>query len=106
VQLQELEARITKLTDELDIALYKIQDGQKMVTEMRLKTEVADSTNTGLMSEKEHLTKELKETRLLYRRYEEKCSSLMKELENVNTEYQELKRNNIGYFEATKNREA
>jgi len=82
-----LEAHISKITDELDIALYKIQDNQKMLTEMRLKTEVSDSTNTGLMSEKQHLTSELKETRLLYRRYEEKCTSLMKELEDINAEY-------------------
>jgi len=42
---------------------YKIQESQKVATEMKLKSDVLISTNEGLASEKEHLNNELKETR-------------------------------------------
>lgn len=48
------------------------------MTEIKLKSEVLVSTNDGLLSEKEHLTLELKETRTLQKNYEEKCSELIK----------------------------
>ena len=57
------------------------------------------------MSEKSHLTSELKETRDLYKTYEGKCSENVDELNRVNSEYQELKRNMISYDEQTKLRE-
>jgi hypothetical protein len=44
---------------------YKLQEQQKEITEMKLKSDVLTSTNDGLKSEKEHLTIELKETREL-----------------------------------------
>ena len=47
---------------------------------MKLKTDVLVSTNDGLMSDKSHLTTELKETRDLQRTYEKKCNELMSEL--------------------------
>ena len=47
---------------------------------MRLKTDVLQSPNDGLMSEKSHLTTELKEPRDLSKSYEAKTSSLMEEL--------------------------
>ena len=72
---------------------------------MRLKSDVLTSTNDGLMSEKSHLTSELKETRDLYKTYEGKCSENVDELNRVNSEYQELKRNMISYDEQTKLRE-
>lgn len=82
-QLTEFETRLSKSQDELDLAQYKLQDQQKDLTEMRLKTDVLQSTNDGLMSEKSHLTTELKETRDLSKSYEAKTSSLMEELTNT-----------------------
>lgn len=79
-QIQEFEHRIIKLQDELDISAYKSQDQQKEVTEMRLKTDVLTSTNDGLVSDKSHLTSELREIRVIQRAYEDKCITLMSEL--------------------------
>ena len=50
---------------------------------MRLKTDVLQSTNDGLMSEKSHLITELKETRDLSKSYETKTSELMEQLTNT-----------------------
>ena len=72
---------------------------------MKLKTDVLVSTNDGLMSDKSHLTTELKETRDLQRTYEKKCNELMTELTHTTSEYQELKRNMIGYNQMTQERE-
>ena len=83
------------------MAQYKLQDQQKDMTEMKLKTDVLVSTNDGLMSDKSHLTTELKETRDLQRTYEKKCNELMTELTHTTSEYQELKRNMIGYNQMT-----
>jgi len=69
---------------------------------MRLKTDVLTSTNDGLMSEKKHLITELRETRMLYKTYEAKCSETMLELHNTNSGYQELKRNMISHDEETR----
>ena len=59
----EFEARTSKTLDELDLVKYKLQDQQKELTEMKLKTDVLTSTNDGLTSERAHLSAELKETR-------------------------------------------
>lgn len=75
------------------------------MTEMRLKTDVLQSTNDGLMSEKSHLTTELKETRDLSRSYESKTSELMEELTQTTQDFQELKRNTISFNEMTRVRE-
>ena len=72
---------------------------------MRLKTDVLQSTNDGLVSEKSHLTTELKETRDLSKSYEAKTSSLMEELTNTTQDFQELKRNTISFNEMTRVRE-
>ena len=72
---------------------------------MRLKSDVLVGTNDGLMSEKAHLTNELKECKHLYHTYEQKCNDLMKELHQTTTEYQALKRSMLGYDEETKHRE-
>jgi chromosome segregation ATPase len=64
-QLRDFEARYTMTLDNLDNAKYKIQDMQKDLTEMKLKTDVLTSTNDGLANEKQHLVIELKETREL-----------------------------------------
>lgn len=71
-QLKEVETRLVKSNDELDLVKYKLQDMQKDVTEMKLKSDVLTSTNDGLKNEKEHLVIELKETRELQKSYEEK----------------------------------
>jgi chromosome segregation ATPase len=63
------------------------------------------STNNGLVTEKAHLVTELRETRDLYKTYEQKCSDLMKELHNVNASFQELKRANISHDENMKQRD-
>jgi hypothetical protein len=54
---------------------------------MKLTTETLKGANQGLVHEKKHLTKELKETRVLYRTYEEKCAEIMNELNAINGEY-------------------
>ena len=58
-QLQEFEKRNSKTLDELDLVKYKLQEQQKDMTEMKLKTDVLTSTNDGLTAEKDHLTVEL-----------------------------------------------
>jgi chromosome segregation ATPase len=72
------------------------------MTEMKLTKDVLTGANDGLMHEKKHLTTELKETRVLYRTYETKCTSIMNELNAINSEYQELKRNTISHDETNK----
>jgi hypothetical protein len=57
------------------------------MTEMRLRTDVLQSTNDGLISEKSHLTTELKETRDLSKSYESKTSELMEELTKTTQEF-------------------
>ena len=69
---------------------------------MKLTKDVLTGANDGLMHEKKHLTTELKETRVLYRTYETKCTSIMNELNAINSEYQELKRNTISHDETNK----
>lgn len=54
---------------------------------MRLKTDVLTSTNDGLLSEKSHLSVELRETRLLAKSYEAKSSELMESLTGTTTEF-------------------
>ena len=54
---------------------------------MRLKTDVLQSTNDGLTSEKSHLTTELKETRELSKSYEAKTSQLMEELTQTTQDF-------------------
>jgi len=62
--------RIEKTQDELDLSIYKLQDQQKDLTELKLKSDVLVSTNNGLISEKAHIFNELKATRELYKTYE------------------------------------
>ena len=70
-----------------------------------MKTDVLTSTNDGLLSEKTHLTVELKETRALAKSYEAKTNELMASLSATTTEYQSLKRGMISYDEMTRVRE-
>jgi len=65
---------------------YRVQDAQKENTEMKLKMDVFQSTNDGLVSEKKHLTLELKETKELLHIYEEKTKQLMEDLQNTTGE--------------------
>jgi chromosome segregation ATPase len=104
-QLGEFDSRLQKSQDELDLVQYKLQEQQKEMTEMRLKTDVLTSTNDGLLSEKTHLTVELKETRALAKSYEAKTNELMDGLSSVTTEYQALKRGMISHDEMTRVRE-
>lgn len=75
------------------------------MTEMKLKTDVLTSTNDGLSSEKEHLTVELKETRELQKSYEKKCGELIVQLNEVQKEYQDIRKKMIGHDELAKERE-
>ena len=81
---------------------YKLQDQMKEMSGMQLKTDVLVSTNDGLMSEKQHMTMELKETRELAKSYEAKSNELMMSLTTTTTEYQELKRDMITFDEMTR----
>lgn len=68
--MKEFEVRTTRTMDELDLTKYKLQDLQKNITELKLKSDTLVSTNDGLSTEKEHLTIELRETRILQKSYE------------------------------------
>lgn len=72
---------------------------------MKLKTDVLTSTNDGLSSEKQHLTVELKETRELQKSYEKKCGELIVQLNEVQKEYQDIRKKMIGHDELAKERE-
>ena len=50
------------------------------MTEMKLKTDVLVSTNDSLVTDKGHLTGELKDIRNIMRSYEAKSNSLLAEL--------------------------
>lgn len=104
-QIVDFDDRVKKSQDDIDLAQYKLQEQQKDITEMKLKTDILTTTNDSLMSEKSHLTTELKETRQLQRTYESKCSELMQQLQVVTNEYQDVKRSMISYNEMTKERE-
>lgn len=104
-QMLDLEKKVESITDERDLATYKLQEQQKDLTELKLKSEVLASTNNALVSEKQHLVMELKQTRELYKTYELKCSELMAELHNVTQDFQELKRNMIQHDEHLKQRD-
>ena len=85
-QLKENDIRTQQIQDSLDLFRYKVQDAQKENTEMKLKMDVFQSTCDGLMSEKKHLTLELKETKELLHIYEEKTKTLMEDLQNTTGE--------------------
>lgn len=104
-QIVDFDDRVKKSQDDIDLAQYKLQEQQKDITEMKLKTDILTTTNDSLMSEKSHLTTELKETRQLQRTYESKCSELMQQLQVITNEYQDVKRSMISYNEMTKERE-
>jgi hypothetical protein len=53
------------LTDDLDQARFKTQEAAKINTELKLTIDVLTSTKQGLLSEKKHLSLELKETKEL-----------------------------------------
>ena len=104
-QLKENDIRTQQIQDSLDLFRYKVQDAQKENTEMKLKMDVFQSTCDGLMSEKKHLTLELKETKELQHIYEEKTKQLMEDLQNTTGELQMNKREMIGFNEVNRERE-
>ena len=65
---------------------YDMQNVQKENTEMKLKVDVLQSTNDGLVSEKKHLTLEVRETKQLLHTYEEKTKTLLEDLQNTTGE--------------------
>ena len=86
-QLKEFEDRNARTMDDLDLCKYKLQEQQKDLTDLRLKSDVLRSTNDGLKSEKDHLTIELRETRILQKSYETKTNELMAELSTITAEF-------------------
>ena len=104
-QLADNERRNGQILDECDLLKYKIQESQKLETEMKLKADVLSSTNEGLMKEKEHLTNELKETRTLMKGYEKKVGELILELNQTNCDFQAAKKSMISHEELQKERQ-
>jgi len=70
-----------------------------------LRLEVVQSEQEGLKGEKQHLELELQETKQLQSIYEKKCASLLEELNSVNQDFQESKREIIGFNEVKRERE-
>ena len=60
---------------------------------------------TGLRNEKQHLASELTQTKDLQKVYEKKCGTLITEINKLNIEFQESKREIIGFGEIQKERE-
>jgi hypothetical protein len=54
---------------------------------------------TGLRNEKQHLASELTQTKDLQKVYEKKCGTLITEINKLNIEFQESKREIIGFGE-------
>jgi chromosome segregation ATPase len=104
-QVEDYEQRYSRTQDELDLTKYKLQESMKDVTELRLKIDVNESSIEGFRNEKTHLELELKETKELQKIYEVKCGKLMLEVNKVNLEFQESKREIIGFGEIQKERE-
>lgn len=104
-QVNEYEHRYSKTQDELDLTKYKLQEAFKDITELKLKLDVLETVIEGLKNEKTHIVLELKETKDLQKIYENKCASLMKEINKVSVEFQESKREIIGFGEIQKERE-
>jgi hypothetical protein len=75
------------------------------MSEMKLKTDILASTNTGLASEKEHLMYELRQTKQLLKTYEVKYDEVSKNFDKTTEEYQELKKNMISFNEVTRARD-
>lgn len=75
------------------------------MTELKLRIDVLDSQLSGLRNEKQHLQLELKETKELQKIYEVKCGELMAEINKINVDYQESKREIIGFGEIQKERD-
>jgi chromosome segregation ATPase len=104
-QLSELDQRLHKTMAELDAMHSRLQEQQKDMTEMKLKTDILTSTNTNLESEKNHLIAELKETRALQRTFEAKTEELAKDLEQTTDGFHELKKNMISFNEVTRSKD-
>ena len=68
----------------------------KDLTELKLKIDVYESQVTGLRNEKQHLASELTQTKDLQKVYEKKCGTLITEINKLNIEFQESKREIIG----------
>ena len=95
-----------QLQDNLDLFRYRVQDGQKEITELTLKMDVVQAANDGLVSEKKHLKLELKETKELLHVYEGKNKTLLEDLQNTTAELQTTKRDMITFTEINAEREA
>jgi chromosome segregation ATPase len=103
--VQDLEQKFTTAQDELDITKYKLQEMNKDLTELKLKIDVYESQVTGLRNEKQHLASELTQTKDLQKVYEKNCGTLITEINKLNIEFQESKREIIGFGEIQKERE-
>ena len=66
---------------------------------MKLRVDMHESTIEGLRNERQHLQYELRETKALLDVYETKTAALMADLNRVNLEFQDSKREIIGFNE-------
>lgn len=94
-----------KLVSDFDDLRYKHSEMQKEMSESKLQAEVLKSVNDSLTAEKDHLTLELKETRDLEKSYETKCGELIKQLNEVESDYQRVRKTMTGHEELRKERE-
>ena len=104
-QLKENDQKKQQIQDALDLINYKVAETEKQNTDMKLKMDVYISQVDGLISEKKHLTLELKETKELLQIYEGKTKQLMNDLQSTTGELQQNKRAMIGFDEVNKERE-
>lgn len=81
----------------MDQARFKMQEGLKEVTELKLRIDVQESTIEGLKAEKQHNRLELKETRELLVIFEKKAETLTTELHTVTADLNKNRRLMITY---------
>jgi chromosome segregation ATPase len=96
-QLRDVEARCSRAVEESEAQRKRLHELNKELTELKLKVDVQLSQIDGHKAEIAHLNLELRETKDLYKIYEDKCDSLIKQLTEVNAELNDNKRVLIGY---------
>ena len=85
--------------------MYKVQNQQKELTELKLNNDLLTTTNDSLLSELTHTKTELKETKILYRDYEFKWKETNDKFLQTTQDYQDVKRSMITYDTYTKERD-
>lgn len=104
-QKQELDQRNSALMSDLDDIKFKQQEQEKNMTASKLHSEMLQSENVALKTEKDKLLVELKETRELQSIFEKRCSEQLEQLNKLKQEHQEVRKQNIGADELARERE-